>query len=92
MKILEVMERVNSRDTKLVLAYIKDAITQIQSSNEINTKVTKSNIVADTRDYDLPPGLIAIRSVSILDTEDDNKYKGIRRLQSEPNNTEDTNP
>lgn len=92
MKILEVMERANSRDTKLVLAYIKDAITQIQSSNEINTKVTKSNIVADTRDYDLPPGLIAIRSVSILDTEDDNKYKGIRRLQSEPNTTEDTNP
>ena len=92
MKILEVMERVNSRDTKLVLAYIKDAITQIQSSNEINTKVTKSNIVADTRDYDLPAGLIAIRSVSILDTEDDNKYKGIRRLQSEPNTTEDTNP
>ena len=92
MKILEVMERVNSRDTKLILAYIKDAITQIQSSNEINTKVTKSNIVADTRDYDLPPGLIAIRSVSILDTEDDNKYKGIRRLQSEPNTTEDTNP
>jgi len=92
MKILEIMERANSRDTKLVLAYIKDAITQIQSSNEINTKVTKSNIVADTRDYDLPPGLIAIRSVSILDTEDDNKYKGIRRLQSEPNITEDTNP
>jgi hypothetical protein len=92
MKILEIMERANSRDTKLVLAYIKDAITQIQSSNEINTKVTKSNIVADTRDYDLPPGLIAIRSVSILDTEDDNKYKGIRRLQSEPNTTEDTNP
>ena len=92
MKILEIMERANSRDTKLVLAYIKDAITQIQSSNEINTKVAKSNIVADTRDYDLPPGLIAIRSVSILDTEDDNKYKGIRRLQSEPNTTEDTNP
>ena len=92
MKILEVMERANSRDTKLVLAYIKDAITQIQSSNEINTKVAKSNIVADTRDYDLPPGLIAIRSISILDTEDDNKYKGIRRLQSEPNTTEDTNP
>ena len=92
MKILEVMERAHSRDTKLVLAYIKDAITQIQSSNEINTKVTKSNIVANTRDYDLPPGLIAIRSVSILDTEDDNKYKGIRRLQNEPNTTEDTNP
>lgn len=92
MKILEIMERANSRDTSLVLAYIKDAILHMQSSNEINTKVAKSNIVKNTRDYDLPAGLISIRTVSILDTEDDNKYKAIRRLRSEPNTTEDTAP
>jgi hypothetical protein len=92
MKILEIMERANSRDTNLVIAYIKDAFHQIQSSNEINTEVNKQNIVADTRDYDLPAGLIAIKSVSVLDTEDDNKYKAIRRLQNEPLVTEDTNP
>ena len=92
MKILEIMERANSRDTSLVIAYIKDAIHQIQSSNEINTEVNKQNIVADTRDYDLPSGLIAIKRVSVLDTEDDNKYKTIRRLQNEPLVTEDTNP
>ena len=92
MKILEIMERVNSNDTNLVIAYIKDAIHQIQSSNEINIKVAKSNIVANTRDYDLPAGLIAIKSISVLDTEDDNKYKTIRRLRSDPLVTEDTNP
>ena len=86
------MERVDSNDTNLVIAFIKDAFHQIQSSNEINTEVNKQNIVADTRDYDLPAGLIAIKSVSVLDTEDDNKYKSIRRLQSDPLVTEDTNP
>ena len=92
MKVLEIMERVNSRDTNLVIAYIKDAIHQIQSSNEINTEVSKINIVKNIRDYDLPAGLISIKSVSVLDTEDDNKYKAIRRLQSDPLVTEDTNP
>ena len=92
MKILEIMERANTRDTKLVIAYVKDAINLIQSSHEIDTKVNKQNIVANTRDYDLPAGMVAIKSVSVLDTEDDNKYKAIRRLHSNPNTTEDTNP
>ncbi len=92
MKVLEIMERTNSRDTSLVIAYIKDAIMQIQSSNEINTKVDKQNIVANTRDYNLPAGLIAIKTISVLDTDDDNKYKAIRRLRSNPLVTEDTNP
>jgi hypothetical protein len=92
MKILEIMERANTRDTKLVIAYVKDAINLIQSSHEIDTKVSKQNIVANTRDYDLPSDLIAIKNVSVLDTDDDNKYKIVRRLQSEPLVSEDTNP
>ena len=86
------MERANTRDTNLVIAYIKDAFLLMQSSNEINTNVAKSNIVKNTREYDLPAGLVSIKSVSVLDTEDDNKYKAIRRLQGEPEVTEDTNP
>tara|TARA_R100000742_G_C4249878_1_gene68316 strand:+ start:375 stop:653 length:279 start_codon:yes stop_codon:yes gene_type:complete len=92
MKILEVMERANSRDTSLVIAYIKDAISEMQSSNEIDTKVSKINIVKNTRDYDLPSDLISIKTISVKDTDDDDKYKQIRRLSSEPIVTEDTNP
>jgi hypothetical protein len=77
-KILEIMERANSRDTSLVIAYVKDAISEMQSSNEIDTKVSKINIVKNTRDYDLPSDLISIKT--------------IRRLSSEPLITEDTNP
>ena len=86
------MERANTRETKLVIAFVKDAINKIQSSNEIDTKINKQNIVANTRDYDLPADLIAIKHISVLDTEDDNKYKIIRRLQNDPLVSEDTNP
>ena len=53
MKVLEIMERANSRDTSLVIAYIKDAFLHMQSTNEINTKVHKADVVKNTRDYDL---------------------------------------
>ncbi len=92
MKILELMERANTRDTKLVIAFIKDAINKIQSSNEIYTKTSKLSIVKNQRDYDLPLDLIAIKHISVLDTEDDNKYKIIQRLANEPVVSEDTNP
>ncbi len=92
MKVLEIMERVNSRDTSLVIAYIKDAINLLNSQNEIFTKTKKINITKNIRDYDLPGDLVSIKSVSVLDTEDDNKYKQIRRLSGEPIISEDTNP
>ena len=92
MTILELMERANTRETKLVIAFVKDAINQIQSSNELDTKVEKQNIVKNQRDYELPADLISIKHISVLDTEDDNKYKIIRRLGNEPIVSEDTSP
>jgi len=86
MTVLEMMERAGTKDTSLSIAFIKDAIMQIQSTAE------ESIEVKSTRDYDIPAGTIAIRSVSVLDTEDDNKYKRIRRLGSTPVVTEDTSP
>jgi len=92
MTILEIMERANSRDTKLVTAFVKDAIMKIQSSTDMETKVDKQAINKNQRDYDLPVDMIAITTISVLDTEDDNKYKQIRRLAQEPLITEDKNP
>ena len=92
MTILEIMERANTRDTKLVTAWIKDALHAISSTQVESLKVDKQNIVKNTRDYTLPADLISLKSVSVLDTEDDNKYKSIKRLVHEPMMTEDTNP
>jgi len=96
MTILEIMERANTRDTNLVIAWIKDAIHQIQSTQQDSVVINKQNITkaadGDDNQYSLPAGLISINSVSILDTQDDNKYKIIRRLGFEPVVSEDTNP
>ena len=51
MKILEIMERANTRDTNLVIAYIKDAILEIQSNNELDTEVINKILFENTRDY-----------------------------------------
>ena len=92
MKVLEIIERVNSRDTNLVIAYIKDAINLLNSNNELFLRTKKLNIVKNTRDYNLPTDLISLSSISVLDTEDDDKYKQIRQLYSNPVITEDINP
>ena len=54
MTVLEMMERANTRETKLAIAYIKDAIVKIQSTSEIALKVNKQDITKNTRDYTLP--------------------------------------
>jgi len=94
MTILEVMERANTRDTKLCIAWIKDAFNAIQSTQRAGGKarIKKIDITKGTREYSLPNDLISIKSVSILDTDDDNKYKRIRRIVDNPIVSEDTNP
>ena len=80
MTVLEIMERANARDTNLVLAFIKDAIMAMQSSTDLTLQVEKQDITKNKRDYNLPKNLISLSTISVLDTEDDNKYKGIRKL------------
>jgi|TARA_R100001530_G_scaffold114299_1_gene81251 hypothetical protein len=92
MKVLELMERVESTDTELVVAWIKDAINILQSNYKDSLTATKQNIVKNQRDYDLPAGFVRIHSVSVLDTEDDSKYKSIRRIAGNHFVTEDTSP
>jgi len=92
MTVLEMMERTGTRDTKLALAWIKDAVSLMQSNTKENLKTQKQNIVKDQREYDLPADVIAIDNISVLDTEDDNKYKRIRRLAFPSSVSEDTSP
>lgn len=92
MTILELMERANVRDTNLAISFIKDAITQIQSTTDISTKTEKQSLIKGVNEYSVPSDMISLISVSILDTTADNKYKKIRRMTSKPNVVEDTNP
>jgi len=83
MTVQEVMERTGMEETSLALAWIKDAILEIQSSEEHQLSVNLQNVTNGTLEYDLPSDLIAINSISMLDTDAD-KYKSISRLASTP--------
>jgi len=91
MKVLEIMERTGTKETTLVLAWLKDAVHLIQSNTKERLKVAKHNIIDGERDYSLPQDLIAIKSISVKDTND-KKYKRIKRMIFDPVVTEDTDP
>ena len=69
-----------------------DGFNQMASQVEPNAKLRYITLTEDVDKYDLPTDMVALKSVSIKDTDDDNKYKRIRRLVHEPIVTEDTNP
>ena len=74
MTVLELMERTGMKEETLAIAYIKDAIHLIQSNTKEKLDVNKQDIIDahDSNDnvYILPRDLIAIESVSVLDTSD----------------------
>jgi len=91
MTILEMMERAGTKETTLAIAWIKDAMHLIQSNTNDRTKVVKYNVIDGERDYLLPQDLVAIKSISIKDTND-KKYKKIRRIVQDLIVKEDTDP
>ena len=91
MTVQEIMERAGTKDTSLVLAWLKDAMHLIQSSTTDKLKVVKYNIIDGEREYLLPQDMIAVKSVAVKDTND-KKYKRIKRLVHDPIIREDTDP
>jgi len=91
MTVLEMMERAGTKESSLAIAWIKDAIHLIQSNATERTKVVKYNVIDGERDYLLPQDLVAIKSISIKDTND-KKYKKIRRIVQDLIIKEDTEP
>ena len=79
------------KESGIALAWLKDAFHLLQSNSIEDLKTVKYNIIDGERDYLLPQDMIAVKHISVKDTSDD-KYKRIRRLTSQPNMTEDTDP
>ena len=90
--IRELMQRSNVRHFRKAVTFIMDGFNQMASQVEPNAKLRYITLTEDVDKYDLPTDMVALKSVSIKDTDDDNKYKRIRRLVHEPIVTEDTNP
>ena len=89
MTVQEIMERSGIKETTLAIAWIKDAFHLIQSNTKEHLKTQKSNIIDGIQKYPLPADMIAIKSISVKDTND-SKYKRIHRLAHNPIVSEDT--
>ena len=85
MTVLEIMERTGATDTGRAIAYIKDALEEMNIITETHVATERFDITKDQRFYDFPNDMIKvldIRCKNHLNTDDE--YRGIPRMIGEP--------
>ena len=90
MKVQEIMERVNITETGRAIAYIKDALEEMNLLAETHVETERININANQRFYDLPHNMIKLLDIRVKDHQnEDSAYRSIPRMVYEPD-IEDT--
>ena len=85
MKVQELMERVGINQTGRAIAYIKDALEEINMLSETHITTERIDITANQRYYDIPNDVIKITSIRCknhLNTKDE--YRRIPRMIGDP--------
>ena len=77
MQLLELMERVRSTDTNLIIAYVKDAFQNIQELSWENVTYSYIDIINGVEDYNFPANMVSLISLNINDNANDtyNNYE-----------------
>ena len=79
------MERSGLNRTGLAAAYIKDGLDEIAHMVEPTVIEVTSNIVANTRYYDMPSNLIKLKDIRVKNHDnDEDKYRSVPRIMYEP--------
>lgn len=85
MKVQEIMERVGSNQTARVIAYIKDALDEINTLSETHVTTQRIDLTKDQRFYDIPKDCTKILDIRCKhQNNDDNRYRSIPRSVYEP--------
>ena len=85
MKVQELMERAGIKETGRAIAYIKDALEEINTIAETHVKTERININQNKRFYDLPYDAIQVKEIRCknhLNSKDE--YRSIPRLIYKP--------
>ena len=85
MTVKEVMERVGMTETGLAVAYIKDALEEVQMLTEVHTRLERFDITADQRFYTLPNEMVKMIDIRVknhLNSKDE--YRTIPRTIYKP--------
>ena len=85
MTVNEIMERVGIKQTGRAIAYIKDALTEMNLLSETHTKTVKIDINEDQRFYKLPNEMVKVLDIRCKHQDnEDSKYRSIPRMIYEP--------
>ena len=85
MKVQEIMERAGIQQTGRAVAYIKDALEEMNMISETHVATVRSNLISGQRFYDLPNSMVKILDIICKDhNNEDATYKSIPRMIYEP--------
>ena len=85
MTVNKIMERVGIKQTGRAIAYIKDALTEMNLLSETHTKTVKIDINEDQRFYKLPNEMVKVLDIRCKHQDnEDSKYRSIPRMVYEP--------
>jgi len=85
MTVQEIMERVGVSDTGRAIAYIKDALEEINTISETHVNTERFDITEDQRFYDFPHDMIKILDIRCKNhLNADSEYRSIPRMIGEP--------
>ena len=85
MKVKEIMERAGTNQTGRAIAYIKDALDEMNILAETHINTERIDITADQRFYDLPQDCIKVLDIRCKHhNNEDDKYRSIPRSIYEP--------
>ena len=89
MKVQEIMERAGIDSTGRAIAYIKDALEEINMISETHIRTTRLNINKDQRYYSIPNESIKLLEVRAKNhNNNDNRYQVLPRMVHKPEITD----
>ena len=90
MKVKEIMERSGMKQTGRALAYIKDALDEINIISPTHIKRQRIDINQDQRFYDIPNEAVKIIDIRCKHfNNEDSKYRSVPRSMYEPEIVDD---
>ena len=85
MKVQEIMERAGTTETGRAIAYIKDALDEMNLISETHVMTERIDLVKNQRFYNLPNNMVKLLDIRCKDhNNEDTTYKSITRMIYEP--------
>jgi hypothetical protein len=85
MNVKKIMDRVGLTETGRAIAYIEDALEEINLISETHVKTTRINLELNKRLYDIPNEAVQMKDIRVKNhLNDKNQHRSIPRLIYKP--------